>query len=469
MATGILGLGSGQAATLNQDLIDKLKAADRKARVEPFETSITNLTKEKETFDQVETKVAELLSTIKPFDLFVTGGATAFDQKSATTSGDSVTFDAADVSALSKGSMTVNVSQLAQRDVYQSNILTNTYPYTSTSTETLSIKVGSGEAKSFEMKNYTSYDALAKDINNQTGINASFEKVGTDTYRLVIKSEESGIDNKLTISGTADTFFGFNTSQEVPTTEVDEDNNPIMKTIYPNHIQESQNMKATVDGVAYSVSSNTLTVDGLKIVANKEGISSINISEDKTNISTQMQDFVTKYNELVAMVEIATDSDSEISNKSGLRDIVSQVKSKLFGSYGTNNDKSLFNYGFELAKDGSLSLDSTKFNKTIENSDGLKELKDLFIGSAENKGLGTTLKETLDEMSFSSGALTLFNNSLTSRETTLNKEKTKAEEALDAKYKQLASQFSAYSSIITQFESSFSGLKMLIAEATSSN
>lgn len=37
MAEGILGLGSGQGASLNQELIDKLKSAERKAQVEPIE------------------------------------------------------------------------------------------------------------------------------------------------------------------------------------------------------------------------------------------------------------------------------------------------------------------------------------------------------------------------------------------------------------------------------------------------
>lgn len=37
MAEGILGLGQGQAAGLNSDMIEKLKAVDRKATVEPIE------------------------------------------------------------------------------------------------------------------------------------------------------------------------------------------------------------------------------------------------------------------------------------------------------------------------------------------------------------------------------------------------------------------------------------------------
>ena len=121
MASGVLGLGSGQAASLNSDLIEKLKTAERKATVEPYETKIENITAEREVFSSIETKVSELLDAIKPFDLFISGGVTAFEQKSATTSGDSVTFDAADVKSLNKGFTSVDVTQLAQKDVYQSN------------------------------------------------------------------------------------------------------------------------------------------------------------------------------------------------------------------------------------------------------------------------------------------------------------------------------------------------------------
>lgn len=42
-------------------------------------------------------------------------------------------------------------------------------------------------------------------------MNASVEQVGTNSYRLVIKSEESGLDNKLTITGAASQSLGYTT------------------------------------------------------------------------------------------------------------------------------------------------------------------------------------------------------------------------------------------------------------------
>lgn len=448
MAEGILGLGSGQASALNSDLIEKLKTAERKSTVEPYETKIENITTEKEVFANIQTKVSELLEAIKPFDLFVSGGVTAFEQKSATTSGDSVTFDAADVKSLNKGFTSVEVTQLAQKDVYQSNTFNAATKDTAINQGDLVIN-----GQTFDTTNKT-YEQLATEITAKTGMNAAVEQVGSDSFRLVIKSEETGIDNKLTISGAASQALGYTTDGTVINSA--------------NHILEAKNLIAKVDGVTYDVASNSITVDGLKITANKEGTSTINVVEDTTEVETQMQNFITKYNELVALVDSeAYNADSKIADKSAIRDIVNQVKTKLFGSYGENGDKSVFNFGIELAKDGGLSLDSKKFNEAVQND--ITGLKDLFLGSAENKGLGTLLKETLDEMKFSGGVLNTYETSMTSREKTLNDEKDKAEEALNKKYELLALQFSSYGAIINQMEASFSGLKMLIQQSTSGN
>ena len=201
MANGVLGLGSGQASALNSELIEKLKTAERVSTVAPIETKITKITTEKETFSTIDTKVKELLDAIKPFDLFVSGGVTAFEQKSATTSGDSVTFDAADVKALKKGFTSVSVSQLAQKDVYQSNsVNATTKNAVMTSLGDLTISA-LGVSSTFITEGKT-YQQLADEITAKTGMNASVEQVGTDSYRLVVKSEDSGSTNQLTITVT---------------------------------------------------------------------------------------------------------------------------------------------------------------------------------------------------------------------------------------------------------------------------
>ncbi|KAB7884409.1 flagellar filament capping protein FliD [Poseidonibacter ostreae] len=451
MAEGILGLGSGQAASLNQELIDKLKTAERAATVEPIETSIESIESEKEVFTTISEKVEEVLDSIKIFDLFVTGGVTAFDQKTATATGDSVVFDAADVSLLNEGVTTVDIKNLAQKDAYQSNAVDGTTKDTAlTSLGDLIINVA-GVDTTIDTEGKT-YEELVSEIDKINGINASLEQVGSDSYRLVLKSSESGVDNKITItdSGAGNALGLVGTGNEA------------------NHTLVAQDMKALVDGIEYNLSSNSLEVDGLKIAATEEGVSSINITKDNTTIETSMNTFIEKYNELVALVdEEVYSADSDIADKAALKDIVNQIKDKLFGSYGENSDKSIFSFGFELSKDGSLSLDSTTFNAALD--EDLDAMKDIFIGSAENKGLGTQIKELIDNMGFSDGVIGLYESSMQDREDVLNEDKENAEEILDAKYTALAAQFGTYSAIITQYESSFSGLSLMIEQSTASS
>ncbi len=77
-------------------------------------------------------------------------------------------------------------------------------------------------------------------------------------------------------------------------------------------------MEATVDGVPYSVSSNSITVEGgLKITASKIGDASINVQEDTSNVETIMTNFVNKYNELIGLIDSEVFSaDSNLADKS---------------------------------------------------------------------------------------------------------------------------------------------------------
>lgn len=520
MAEGVLGLGTGQASTLNQELIDKLKTAERKSTVEPIETSLSNWDLESVKVAEIKLQTKDLLDAIKPFDLFVSGGVNAFETKSATTTGDSVNFDAVDAGGLNTGTTTVNVSQLAQRDVYQSSTFTDKDAVVSSSSGSMLVING----VEFSTLN-KSYADLASEINVNSNFNASVETVGTDSFRLVIKSEKSGTDNALsitetgidlglneflsdttvasgtvpvtgltlTLNGTSFTTDGVeNYSEFVSRIDADaafdasigtdgkisirrSDGTPLEVTnddlglnlTNNNHTLTAQNLLAKIDGVDYNVSSNLITVDGgLKITAVKTGESSISIEKDTTSISTLFKDFIDKYNTLLDSIDTELYSaDSKIDDRTTLRTILSQVKDQLFGSYGANSDLNLFNFGLSLDKTGAISLDDTVFNTAI--SDDFDNLKNLFIGTAENEGFGTQLKTILDDMDGYEGIITSYEDNMTSRKTALESDLTKATDELDSKYAQLAQQFADYGTIINKFNSQFSSLEMMIKQSTS--
>lgn len=564
MADGVLGLGQG-ASSLNQELIDKLKAAEAKARVEPITKNLENLEAEKTKIGEIKTKVDEFLTSIKPFDLYVDGGVNAFETKVANTSGTSASFEAPDVTKLNSGTTSVNITQLAKRDVVQSNEITDYIPglaesaspipnvnkgtleitvdgtthsfdtnnitydqlvkninnklditakiessgsdytlsfentdsgvtpsvtvagaagtamgFTGTSVSLPSdgttinssnitdynegliatpVNIGAGileisidgQTHSFDTDNMT-YDKLIENINYKSKLSASMEQVGDGSYRIVVKSKDTGVANTLSFSGPASQTFGFTTDGSTLNSA--------------NHMQTATNLQATVNGVNYNVSSNKITVDGgLSIIASSTGESSISVTQSTAGLETQFKDFVNKYNELVALVDKElVSADTKIEDKSSLRNMMDTIRNTMFGNYGKDGDKSIFNYGFSIDKTGVMSLDSKTFNNALTND--FDSLKELFIGVAENEGLGTKLKKYVDATDSFNGVLSSYETDMDNRKKTLEESKTKAQETLDDKYKQMASQFAAYTVIIDRMERSFSGLKLMIQQST---
>lgn len=393
-------------------------------------------------------------------------------------------------------------------------------------TENISNTMGISRGEKFSTEGVT-YDQLAKQINANSNYNATIETVGTDLSRLVIKSAETGLDNALEISqkgidlGLA-TYTSTSTINgadpladglsitidgETFTTAGDDYNSFIAKIdasgtfsasldgdklvvkredgsdlkvtsddlnlglTNNNHTLKAQNMLATVDGIDYDTSSNVIVVNGgLKITAvevNEPGTTStISIQNDTSAIGSLLDDFVSKYNEFMELVNTELYSaESSIEDKAALRTVVQGIKENLFENYGSSDDLNVFNFGIEVDKTGYLSLDKAKFNEAVEND--IESLQSLFIGSAEKEGAGTSLKEYLDSLDSLDGLLYGYETSMNTRKSTLEENKEEAQETLDNKYAQLSSQFAAYTAIITQFENQFSGLKMMIEQSIS--
>ncbi|MCG3683896.1 flagellar filament capping protein FliD [Aliarcobacter butzleri] len=440
---GVLGLGSSGSTSLNSELIEKLKEADKASSVTPLEEKLEKFTTEKEVVANIQTKVSELLSAVKVFSLNQTTGTNAFQQKSANVTGDGVTFDSDDLSALKSGTLSVKVEQLAQKDVHQSIKFDNDKLNTPLpALGNLTLKLGDKTFDPIETEGKT-YKEIISAINKLDGIQASLVQDSNGDFRLSIKSTETGAKNKIEFGGTASSHFGF------------------------TNVLSAQDMKMKVDGVDYSGSSNTITIDGLKITATKStGESTINIEDDNSNIKTQMQAFVTAYNTLNTLIsDEVYNADSSLGDKSAIRDIMSQLKNELFGT--GNGDKTIFSYGLSFdSSNGNLVLSSTEFDNAIKND---KEgLQSLFVGVPEKKGIATTLDELISNSGINKSLIDYESNML-SRETKLTEQRDAAQEALDAKYELMAQQFAAYTTIITQMENSFSGLKMLIQQSTASS
>ena len=620
MATGVLGLGSDGAASLNQSVIDDLKAAEKKAYIDPIDKKLETWAEEDEKMTEIKTKSLELLSGIKSFDLYASGG-NIFEQMGATTTGTAATFNANDTSGLNPGTTSVNITQLAQRDVYQTSTFSDAsqqidggndtgdmltvevsgsplYQSTTMSTTTSTDKVGAGEftitaaggsavtfttdadttwddlqqmihadsnfkanivnnrisisstdgdkeltisdtsgsvssdlgltrGRKFSTVGQT-YDQLAAAINYDGKLTSSVEQVGDESYRLVIKSSDTGETNQLTINETNIDFgFGDVSSDSIAdftalmgagritingdtvvadtefmsyddlineittyggggtytATKVDgkieikandgsnitvvEDGNNGLNFQDQSKLLSAQNLNATIDGVAYNTSSNTINTQGnLAITAASIGDASITLTRDTSSLETSLNTFLTSYNELVDLVNAELNEiESPIENKSSLRTMMTQIKDMIFGYYGENNDQNIFEHGLSLDTTGHITLDSAKFSESIANN--FDNLKLLFIGTAADEGLGTQLKTYIDSLDAYEGLLSNYDSDMMTRYDTLTEEQEEETKKLDDKYLQMAMQFAEYGAIINQMEAQFGGLKMMIEQSTS--
>lgn len=254
-----------------------------------------------------------------------------------------------------------------------------------------------------------------------------------------------------------------------------------------NHTLKAQNLNAKVDGIDYDVSSNTIELGGnlsmTAVEVNTAGSSSsVTVTKDTSAALSATKILVNDYNELTELItEELNATDSSVQNKSTLKTILSDIKNMFFSNYGadsiiwtdptgdknhanvSNNDKNIFNYGFELDSTGKMSLDETKFTEAL--SDDVDVLKGLFVGVHENKGLGTQLSEYMISLNSYEGLLSSYATNMDANKEKIEDEKEKAVSRLDTKYQTMAESFSAYGSMITQMESAFSGLKMMIAQS----
>ncbi len=451
MANAVLGLGTSGSTGLNSELITKLKTAESTAVLDPITAEQEDTQEEIDAESAVQTKITELLELVKTFDLY-TSDTNIFDEISATTTGSAVNFDATDTSNMESGTISVEVTQLAQKDVYQSNTITDKTATMDSGTITIAIGDSSDSTTykeySFSTEGKT-YEEIVTEMNKNSSLNVSLEQVGDSDYRMVIKSAESGSDNALEITQT-DIDLGLE----------DDD----------NHVLSAQNLLATIDGIDYEKSSNKVTLEnGLIIKAIDEGTSTITLEKDNASVVDGIVSIADKYNELVDLVNsyIIGDDDNPaiISDSSTLKTMMNSIKEILFDNYGLDNEESMFVYGISFDSDGYMQVDEDELTTAL--TDNYDDVKELFKGYAEKEGIGTRLKTYLDSLDGLDGLLTTYSDRLDNKLDTLTTYYETASTKLDEKYEQMTEQFAAYTVLITQMETAFSSLQLIIDGSSS--
>ncbi len=196
-AISSLGLGSG---TLTSDLLDKLKAGETSATVNPMTNSITKIQKQK-------TDLSSLIVTASSaktaaMDL---GDEATYLKRTGTSNSTDIGLTVAN--GVAPQSMTMTVQQLAQNHVMKtSGFATSTSIVTSTD-QTMKIALGSN-TYSISVTAGTTLEQLAQKINDATSgaVSAGVLNTGTgaNPYVMTLKTKDTGSANIMKITSEFD-------------------------------------------------------------------------------------------------------------------------------------------------------------------------------------------------------------------------------------------------------------------------
>ena len=213
-----------------------------------------------------------------------------------------------------------------------------------------------------------SLQGIASAINSANiGVNASIVGDGSATpYHLVLSSANSGINSSLKITATGDPalqgLLNYDPSGTQNFTQV----------------TGSQNANMTVNGIAVTSASNTISgsVQGVTFTASSIGTASINVAANTTAVTSGVNSLISSYNNLNSTIaqltayNATTKQGGPLLGDPTIRALQNQIRN-IFNSTVNGSSSSLSNLtqvGITLNSDGSLSLNSSKLQSAMSSN-----------------------------------------------------------------------------------------------------
>ncbi|MCZ8062134.1 flagellar filament capping protein FliD [Silanimonas sp.] len=333
------GIGSG--INVNQ-LVSQLVAAERAPQEQRIARRETDARADLTAFNQIKTALSSLRTAANALD-----GSSGVAGRKATIQADAG-FTATATSAAALGRYTIEVESLATAQKRQSGPVTTSADL---GTGTLSFTVGT-ETFNVTLGATNTITQLRDAINTATagkGLAATVVN-GDSGSVLVLNAAKAGTAGAITINATG-SIATFTNGLAVTTTAT----NAVVK----------------VDGVTRTADSNRLTdlIGGVTIDLTKAQDNStftLDIVADNANVRTAMQSFVGAYNAALTQLRNASAFNAEtrvggpLVGDAAVRGLQQQLR----GAIGDAFDE-LSTLGIKSSKDGSLSIDVSKFDAAL--------------------------------------------------------------------------------------------------------
>jgi len=233
-------------------------------------------------------------------------------------------------------------------------------PSEASSTGGITLKVGSGAARSITLSDTNNTLEGLRDAINAAGAGVSAVIIndgGSAPYRLALTADSSGLDNTVSISHTLSAGALKDAIDGI------------------SEARPARNAELSINGISISRPTNSIegAIPGVTLQLLKEGETSLTVGSDVSGIQTSVQAFIKAYNDLNKTISGLTAYDAQtqtasilvgdastISIQAQMRAALSSAMPGLAGSRTT-----LSQVGISFQPDGSLALDAGRFSAAL--------------------------------------------------------------------------------------------------------
>lgn len=393
MAITATGIGSGLDI---QGLVSQIMQVERQplTRLQQKRTQYEN---QISAFGQIKSALSELQSALEALQ-----NPDTFSAAKASVAANA-DFTATAQPGAAAGIYELSVQQLARQQRVATSATTQFDP---SGGGTLDITVG-GNTVPLTIAAGTTLQQLRDQINEaNAGVTATIINNGS-VDQLVISSSETGTANAFTLTGTgALAGLSFNDPNALSTNSSD--------TLY--RVQSAQDAQLTVNGIAITRGSNTLTdvIDNVTLTLTGESntTQSLTVDRDLDPAKTAIQNLADAYNTVMDQIDTLSGYDEEnktfgdLYGDSSLRGLRNQLRQVLGQEVtGLGNFSRLLDFGVEFDVTGRMTIDDSKLTNAL-NSDWAS-VANFFAGSGATEGLAAKGISLVDTYTESSGLIDL--------------------------------------------------------------
>lgn len=455
------GVGSGLDV---EGIISSLMAVERKP-ITQIQTQQSGLRSDISAYGRVQGALSALQSATQSLK---TGSAFAAAKAK---SSDETMLTASAASGAPRGTVSVEVSQLARAQQLTKSGFASSAAVVGTGTLTLEIGSYSGttftadpqkSAKSITIDSSNNTLAGIRDaINNaQAGISAVVVN-GSSGAQLFLTSNDQGTKNAIRIqqSGGDGGLAAISFDNGATAGGLTEKTSPLDALL-------------KVNGVDVTSSSNTVTgaVDGLTLNLLKTNVGApvtVGVAPDTSATQTNVGNFVKAYNDLnkilrdLTSYDPATKKAGELNGDPTVRSIQSQLRSSFSGVAGNGGFGSLSEIGLNFGSDGSLTLNAGKLADALANP--TKSVSRVFATTNNVDGLASLIDRRVTTMLGTDGLVTGKVEGLNQRVSALDKRTTALETRMTSIEARYRAQFTLLDTTISSMNATSSYLKQQLA------